>query len=85
MVHQKKEKPGKLQIRINPAYCKGCEICVAFCPEQVLEMRGGVPAVVALERCTECLQCEMRCPDFAIDVERYEPIDPDAPWDEREE
>ena len=75
MVHQRKPKPGKLQITINPSYCKACEICVAFCPEDVLEMRDGVPVVVNLDSCTECLQCEMRCPDFAITVERYEPVE----------
>jgi 2-oxoglutarate ferredoxin oxidoreductase subunit delta len=79
MVEGRRAKSGKLQIRINPALCKGCEICVAFCPEHVLAMKDGKPVVVALEQCTECLQCEMRCPDFAIDVERYEPVAPPEP------
>lgn len=77
MPNSKKNKSGKLNITINPAYCKSCEICVAFCPEEVLEMKGDTPVVVNLEACNECLQCEMRCPDFAITVERYEPVEDD--------
>ena len=27
-----------IEIVINPDYCKGCSICVAFCPKKVLEL-----------------------------------------------
>jgi 2-oxoglutarate ferredoxin oxidoreductase subunit delta len=71
MSAQNQKKTGRLAITVNPAYCKGCGICVAFCPEQVLAMEGEKSVVVHLDACTECLQCEMRCPDFAITVERF--------------
>ena len=37
--------------------------------------RGDKPAVARLDDCTECLQCEMRCPDFAITVDRFVPVE----------
>ena len=67
---KKAEKKGTLRITINQAYCKGCEICVAFCPKEVLAMRGKYPEVIDLENCIECDLCEMLCPDFAIRVDR---------------
>lgn len=73
----RKKKPGKVQIKINPAYCKGCGICAGFCPENVLEMRGGKAIDARPQDCTVCLQCEMRCPDFAISVERVVPLNGD--------
>ena len=71
----KRKRPGVLQIKVNKAYCKGCAICAAFCPENVLEMKGDKPVVARLDDCTECLQCEMRCPDFAITVDRFLPVE----------
>ncbi len=55
-------------IEINERYCKGCYICIEFCPKQVLEMKGFVVSVKNLEACIKCMQCELRCPDFAIKV-----------------
>ena len=50
--------------------CKGCGICVEFCPKKVLELSELEKVVVAREQdCIKCKQCEMRCPDFAIFVE----------------
>ncbi|NVO00347.1 MAG: 4Fe-4S binding protein [Geobacteraceae bacterium] len=55
-------------IEIIEKYCKGCYICVEFCPKQVLEIKGFVVSVKNLEACIKCMQCELRCPDFAIKV-----------------
>lgn len=55
-------------IEIKKEWCKGCEICVEFCPTNVLAMNGLVVEVVNLEACTACGLCEIRCPDFAITV-----------------
>jgi len=55
-------------IRIDSTRCKGCEICVEFCPQQVLAMNERMAVVVALEKCTACNLCDLRCPDFAITV-----------------
>lgn len=54
---------------INKAWCKGCGICIHFCPKKVLAMgKDGKASVVKLEDCIGCRLCELRCPDFAIQV-----------------
>ena len=56
-------------IEINDSWCKGCAICVEFCPKDVLQMTlMDKVEVKALEACTKCLRCEQLCPDFAIVV-----------------
>lgn len=47
-------------------WCKGCGICVEFCPKNVLEMEDGKVNIKDLDSCIQCGQCELRCPDFAI-------------------
>jgi 2-oxoglutarate ferredoxin oxidoreductase subunit delta len=67
---QKKEQTGMStpRVEIIEEYCKGCSICVEFCPTQVFEMEGFVAKVVRPEACIKCMQCELRCPDFAVKV-----------------
>lgn len=58
-----------MALNINPKFCKGCGICIAFCPKQVLDLdEKGKIYVTDLEKCISCGQCELRCPDFAIKV-----------------
>jgi 2-oxoglutarate ferredoxin oxidoreductase subunit delta len=64
---KKPKKPPK--INTNLEYCKGCGICIAFCPTQTLGFENGKVKVIALEKCIRCNLCELRCPDFAISVE----------------
>ena len=66
----KKEKPGKaVTVQISREWCKGCGICIAFCPKDVLELDEHEKAVVKrLEDCNACGLCELRCPDMAIEV-----------------
>jgi 2-oxoglutarate ferredoxin oxidoreductase subunit delta len=55
--------------RIDTEWCKGCGICVAFCPKGVLELDEKEKAVAArAEECIACKLCELRCPDLAIEV-----------------
>ena len=56
-------------VRIERSWCKGCDICVAICPERCLVLDRLDVAVVAYpERCTGCRLCAWLCPDLAIDV-----------------
>ena len=63
-------KPKLKMLHINEQWCKGCAICVSFCPKQVLALNDDGKATVAdAEQCNVCMQCELRCPDLAITVE----------------
>ena len=78
-----KESAGKKKkttaIHLNEKWCKGCYICLEVCPRKVFEKspdvseKGFQPVFVAHpDLCTGCLQCEMLCPDLAINVEKGE-------------
>lgn len=58
------------RVEIYAKWCKGCRICVEFCPTGVLALPPGaeVAQVVAPERCTACHFCDTHCPDLAIVV-----------------
>jgi len=55
-------------------WCKGCGICIEFCPQGVFEAsEQGRPHVAHPEKCTACHWCDTHCPDMAITVRRLEP------------
>lgn len=68
-------------IQINQARCKGCSLCAAFCPQEVISLdgdhlnaRGYHPAQLSVETgCTGCGICAIVCPDACITVYR-EPV-----------
>jgi len=69
----KNETTVRAEVVIFDNWCKGCGLCAAFCPRQVLEVNGdGKVHVVASERCTACHWCETHCPDLAIVVRRVD-------------
>ena len=54
---------------INRDWCKGCGICVAVCPKNVLELDSKEKAVAVRKKdCIACQLCEEICPDLAIEV-----------------
>jgi 2-oxoglutarate ferredoxin oxidoreductase subunit delta len=62
-------KPELKEHLINRDWCKGCSICVHFCPKHVLELdQDDKVVVVKPEACVCCRLCEFRCPDLAIEV-----------------
>jgi len=69
-------------IYIDEMFCKGCGICVRYCPQQILELKDNVnsrgyyvPRVIDESECTYCRNCDLFCPDFAIFVEKEEDDD----------
>ena len=62
-------KPKLKELQIIQEWCKGCGICVTFCPKNVLELDDQDKAVaVRPEDCIACKLCEYRCPDLAVTV-----------------
>ena len=63
------------EVYIIPERCKGCELCVEFCPEDVLynspqtNSKGYHYPDIAEGKeasCVHCEFCSLVCPEFAI-------------------
>jgi 2-oxoglutarate ferredoxin oxidoreductase subunit delta len=70
------EKP-KGHIEIDSARCKGCHLCIAFCPKgsisesDDLNASGYLPVSFDGDReCTGCAICALVCPEVVIEVYR---------------
>jgi len=68
----KAKKGPRGEITFLAKWCKGCHICVEFCPSRVLafDEEKHIPIIVAPENCTGCHFCDTHCPDLAIVVKR---------------
>lgn len=65
----------KGNIEIDRERCKGCALCIDFCPKDCirlsdeLNLKGYFVAVFDDgEGCTACGNCALMCPDAAIEV-----------------
>ncbi|HEU5315747.1 MAG TPA: ferredoxin family protein [Chloroflexota bacterium] len=63
------------QVHLIPERCKGCKLCVEFCPQDVLVISDSMNAkgyrypVVAAgkqDACVACGFCTLICPEFAV-------------------
>lgn len=75
-------RPGRavvvpMRVRVDEVRCKGCGLCVAVCPQGVLELGASLNAsgyhpvsVTREDRCTSCALCALMCPDLALEVFR---------------
>ncbi len=64
-----------MKIYIDARVCKGCGLCIHYCPREVLRLSDirnqkgyTVAQVVDIDDCSGCKLCEMGCPDVAIYV-----------------
>lgn len=66
-------------IAIDEHYCKGCGLCIHYCPKKVLGKSNRmnakgyrIPCAVMPEKCSKCGTCELICPEFAITLKEFE-------------
>lgn len=64
-------------IEIDQELCKGCQLCISFCPRESicvaksLNTAGYQPASFSdSSDCTGCAICALVCPEVAIEVYR---------------
>jgi 2-oxoglutarate ferredoxin oxidoreductase subunit delta len=61
---------------IDQHICKGCELCIASCPQETLGLATEINrvgyryAVIVQDNCTGCINCALVCPEAAITVYR---------------
>ncbi|HOW37853.1 MAG TPA: 4Fe-4S binding protein [Candidatus Izemoplasmatales bacterium] len=69
--------PIKGYLTFESEKCKGCGLCVAFCPVKILYLdkntlnQQGYPIVKITDpdKCIGCASCALMCPDSIITVE----------------
>lgn len=64
-------------IIVDSEHCKGCGVCVASCPLDILALSSDVNSkgypvtqMINVEACTGCASCAIVCPDSCITVYR---------------
>lgn len=62
-------------IVVNPAYCKGCSLCVTACAKEAVRLGSVTNAMgyhvaepVPEAKCVACKLCAITCPEGAIEV-----------------
>jgi 2-oxoglutarate ferredoxin oxidoreductase subunit delta len=64
------------KIKVNKNLCKGCNLCIIFCPKARIKSsktlnERGIYEVTFIDKegkCTGCAQCAIICPETAIEV-----------------
>lgn len=63
-------------IVVNQSICKGCELCIAACPQESIGLSDRINsigyrfAILVKDNCTGCVNCALVCPEAAITVYR---------------
>ncbi|HOE17776.1 MAG TPA: ferredoxin family protein [Syntrophorhabdaceae bacterium] len=65
----------KGSIRIDQERCKGCALCIEFCPKKAISLSGTLNLkgyfIASFKdggECTGCATCAVMCPEVAIEV-----------------
>lgn len=69
---------AKWKVSFDYEECKGCLLCVEFCPTKILEVNKtetnkkgyDIITVVNPDKCIGCAFCAIMCPDSVITVEK---------------
>ena len=68
-------------IEVDQLYCKGCEICIHNCPQEVMALdmeqltpKGYHPVYLFKDGCTGCAICAIVGPEAALTVYREAPV-----------
>ena len=70
------KKVRKFRVAVHEDFCKGCELCVVYCPKNCFAMTTdrlnakGIPFAecVRPEECIGCQACATICPDAVIEL-----------------
>lgn len=71
---------AKFKVEFNIDKCKGCELCVSFCPKKIIVLdqsmtnaKGYHPASITdMDACIGCSTCATMCPDWCINIWKEE-------------
>jgi 2-oxoglutarate ferredoxin oxidoreductase subunit delta len=68
-------------IQVNELQCKGCELCVVACPQEVMSLdktrltaKGYHPVHLHKDGCTGCAICAVVCPEAGLTI--YRQVEP---------
>ena len=66
---------AKFEVRIDGKFCKGCDLCRAYCPKDIIVQsthineRGFTCAEITdVDKCIGCKACALICPDGAVSI-----------------
>ena len=65
-----------MSLIIDKTYCKGCNLCAVVCKPQALSKgnernaKGYLTPEWDAEKCVQCENCAITCPELAITVKK---------------
>ena len=69
------ETKKRYMLRVDKELCKGCMLCIEFCPKGVLDLsdelnKKGSPYSYPkkMDKCIGCRACTLVCPDTCIEL-----------------